>query len=76
MARMTFMTKSKDSNILLRNSRDPRKHLGSYWKTKQAENSKPTSQLQIEQFHFYLLDRLSFYLRFLRREGSVVYQKA
>lgn len=41
-------------------------------KTEQAENSKPTSHIQIEQFHFYLFDRLAFYLRFLRRKGSGV----
>lgn len=81
MARMTFMTKTGDSNILLRNSRGPRKHLSSFLKRTRGKpsrqkNSKPTSQIQTEQFHFHLFYRLAFYLRFHRREGSVVISKS
>lgn len=80
MARMTFMTKSKGSKILLRTSRDPREHLSSYLKRARGKpsrqkNSTFTSQIQVEQFHFYLFYRLALYIRFRKERGVSGYIK-
>ena len=77
---MAFVIKSKGFKILLRNSRDPWKHLSNYLtrargKPSRQKNSKPTSQLQTEQFHFSLFYRLAFYIRCHKRRGLSGYVK-